>query len=138
MVLIAACIPVLQPIADALLGRTPFLPVAKRFSRQYEDYSESAGPSQLKGDAIKMFSKPKKKRDKYGFTVQGTTDSRMESDSQRKIMHGQEGGLATMNPGGHSVEQPQTAGIIRIADISVTYDRGENGPTSASKSWAPV
>lgn len=85
-----------------------------------------------------MFSKPKKKRDKYGFTVQDPTNSRIETDSQRKIMDGQEGGVATINSGGQGVEQPQTAGIMRTADFSVTYDGGENGPTSASKSWAPV
>lgn len=138
MVLIAACIPVLQPVADAFLGRNPFHPVAKRSSREYEDYSESAGASQPKADAIEMFSKPKKKRDKYGFTVQDPTGSRIETDSQRQIMDGQEGGIETINPGGQRVEQAQTAGIIRTADFSVTYDGGENGPTSASKSWAPV
>ncbi|KAL1869402.1 hypothetical protein Daus18300_005614 [Diaporthe australafricana] len=139
LVLIAACIPVLQPIIDAILGRSVFTPVAKRSSREYEDYSESAGPSQPKPDAIEMFSKPKKKHDKYGYTVQDPTGSRIETDSQRQIMDGQEGSIETENTGDHSVEQPQSAGILRTADFSVTYEEaGENGPTSASRSWAPV
>lgn len=85
-----------------------------------------------------MFSKPKKKRDKYGYTVQDPTGSRIETDSQKQIMDGQDGGTETTNPGGHSVEPPQSAGIMRTADFSVTYDEGENGPISASRSWAPV
>lgn len=123
---------------DALLGRNPFQPVANRSSRQYEDYSESAAASQPKADAIEMFPKPKKKHDKYGFTIQDPAESRIETDSQRKIMDGQEGSTATTDSGGHGGEQPRTGGIMRTADFSVTYDGGENGPTTASRLWAPV
>lgn len=110
----------------------------KRSSREYEDYSESARASQPGADGIEMFSKSKKKHDKYGFTVQDPAESRIETDSQREIMDGQEGSIATKDSGGHKTEQPQTGGIMRTADFSVTYDGGENGPTSASRLWAPV
>ncbi|KAF6802779.1 hypothetical protein CSOJ01_11349 [Colletotrichum sojae] len=73
IIIIAACIPVLQPLLEILKGRSIWSTDKKSGSHPYEDHSkQSAGQPQ---DPIELRRTPRKKVDAYGFTIREQGDN---------------------------------------------------------------
>ncbi|KAF5590025.1 integral membrane protein [Fusarium pseudoanthophilum] len=125
LIIIAACIPVLQPILEMLKGRNIWSTKKGTGKHQYEDYSKQSGQQQQPG--IELKDKPRKKVDAYGFTIQGKEGSEENMVDADKISR-----TTSSRP-----ESPKE-GIRRTDQVTIGYDGGEGGPTSAAKRWAAV
>ncbi|KAF5621967.1 integral membrane protein [Fusarium sp. NRRL 52700] len=124
IIIIAACIPVLQPILEMLKGRNIWSSKKGSGKHQYEDYSKQSGQQQ---PGIELKDKPRKKIDAYGFTIQG------KEGSEENIVDADKTSRTTSS----RPESPKE-GIMRPDQVTVGYDGGEGGPTSAAKRWAAV
>lgn len=138
VVLIAACVPVLQPIVDIVRGRDTWKSVGGPPSTEHVKYNKRSGLSDGRSNDIKMVHKPQRRRDKYGFTIDDTTFSRVESESQHGINTTPTEDTTTPQEDGHGFGNTPEHRILRTDEVMLTFDGGENGPTSASKRWAPV
>lgn len=131
LIIIAACIPLLQPLLEKLKGRSIWR--SKKTSsnnRQYENFSKQ---SAQQPDALELRSKPKKKVDAYGFTIHA------KEDSEENIVNPDKNSTTTSSDR-HSgtYHSNDREGIIKTNSVTVAYDRGEEGPTSAATRWAAV
>ncbi|KAJ4066360.1 hypothetical protein NW763_003396 [Fusarium oxysporum] len=124
LIIIAACIPVLQPILEMLKGRNIWSTNKGSGKHQYEDYSKQSGQQQ---PGIELKDKPRKKVDTYGFTIQGKEGSEENMVDSDKVSR-----TTSSRP-----ESPKE-GMVRTDQVTVGYDGGEGGPTSAAKRWAAV
>ncbi|SCO86453.1 related to integral membrane protein PTH11 [Fusarium oxysporum] len=124
LIIIAACIPVLQPILEMLKGRNIWSTNKGSGKHQYEDYSKQSGQQQ---PGIELKDKPRKKVDTYGFTIQGKEGSEENMVDVDKVSR-----TTSSRP-----ESPKE-GMVRTDQVTVGYDGGEGGPTSAAKRWAAV
>ncbi|KAH9239043.1 hypothetical protein K456DRAFT_1827471 [Colletotrichum gloeosporioides 23] len=124
LIIIAACIPILGPLLEMFKGRPIWRTDKSSSNRQYEDYSKQS--TQKQQDAIELRSKHRKKVDAYGFTIHA------KDESEEAIVHPDKRSASASSDrrsGGYS--QEDTA-------ITVTYDQGEEGPTSAATRWAAI
>lgn len=117
----------MQPLWELLRGRNLRDYGKTKASPHYEDYSGQSGSMQ---PGVEMRNKRRKKYDEYGLTV-------IEPDESQEQIVSPEDQDAARNPSCQS-SHAASAGIMRTAVVTVTYDNGENGPTSATKRWAPV
>ncbi|EWZ40538.1 hypothetical protein FOZG_09200 [Fusarium oxysporum Fo47] len=124
LIIIAACIPVLQPILEMFKGRNIWSTKKGSGKHQYKDYSKQSGQQQ---PGIELKDKPRKKVDTYGFTIQGMEGSEENMVDADKISR-----TTSSRP-----ESPKE-GIVRTDQVIVGYDGGEGGPTSTAKRWAAV
>lgn len=127
LIIIAACIPLLQPFLDKVRGRTLRRPSNKSSSNKntgpYANFSKQSDPLELQ-------SQPKKKVDTYGFTIHD------KEDSEENIVDPRDKQSTTASSGRHSPGMGD--GIVRTDSVTVAYDHGENGATSAATRWAAV
>ncbi|KAF5263326.1 hypothetical protein FOXYS1_5927 [Fusarium oxysporum] len=124
LIIIAACIPVLQPILEMFKGRNIWSTKKGSGKHQYKEYSKQSGQQQ---PGIELKDKPRKKVDTYGFTIQGKEGSEENMVDADKISR-----TTSSRP-----ESPKE-GIVRTDQVIVGYDGGEGGPTSTAKRWAAV
>ena len=126
LIIIAACIPILQPILEMLKGR----PIWKTGSNNKSNrpYAKFSKGSANEPDALEMRSKPRKKVDVHGFTIAD------KNGSEESIVHPH----STSNSSGRRSGgfYPAEGGIVRTNDVSVTYEQGGE-PTSTAR-WAAV
>ncbi|KAM0226482.1 hypothetical protein ACHAQD_000404 [Fusarium lateritium] len=128
LIIIAACIPVLQPILEMLKGQSIWN--TKKGSGN-SPYASDRKKSAQKQHGIELQDKPRKKVDAYGFTIQdrdGSEDNIVDSDRLSE----------TTTPSSRSITNSAGEGILRTHQVAVEYDRGEGGPTSAATRWAAV
>ncbi|KAG5779415.1 hypothetical protein H9Q73_006904 [Fusarium xylarioides] len=123
-IIIAACIPVLQPILEMLKGRNIWSTEKGSGKHQYEDYSKQSRQQQ---PGIELKDKPRKKVDTYGFTIQGKEGSGENMVGADKISR-----TTSSRP-----KSPKE-GIVRTDQVTTGCDGGEGGTTSAAKRWAAV
>ncbi|RSL54110.1 hypothetical protein CEP54_010058 [Fusarium duplospermum] len=127
LIIIAACIPVLQPVLEMAKGRSIWNSKKGSSNRQYENYSKHSAPQ----PGIELRSKPKKKVDTYGFTMHA------KENSEESIVHPDKHS-ATTSSGRRSGSYPRDNGIMRTNAVTVEYGQMEDGPTSAATRWAAV
>ncbi|SPO06474.1 uncharacterized protein DNG_09164 [Cephalotrichum gorgonifer] len=129
LIIIAACIPILQPLVEMARGRK--LWTSKKSSgsggRPYQEFSK---PSANRPDDMELQSRPKKKYDEHGFTVRDGNGSE-ESIVKRDL----ESNSETSGRRSGSYHSPN-GGIMKTNAVTVTYDAGSEGPTSSAKRWA--
>ncbi|CVK91256.1 uncharacterized protein FMAN_09399 [Fusarium mangiferae] len=123
-IIIAACIPVLQPVLEMLRGRNIWSTKKDSGQHHYEDYNKQSGQQR---PGIELQDKPRKKVDTYGFTIQGKEGSEENMVDADKVSR-----TTSSRP-----ESPKD-GIVRADQVTIGYDGGEGGPTSAAKRWAAV
>ncbi|KAK1638872.1 hypothetical protein BDP81DRAFT_447783 [Colletotrichum phormii] len=83
LTIIAACIPILQPILEMFKERSIWSLDRKSGSYQYNSHSKRSAhqQQQQQQDSIELRSKPRKKVDVYGFTMHA------KEDSEESIVH---------------------------------------------------
>ncbi|KAF5548954.1 integral membrane protein [Fusarium mexicanum] len=114
----------LQPILEMLKGRNIWSTKKGSGKHQYEDYSRQSGQQQ---PGIELKDRPRKKVDTYGFTIQakeGSEENMVDADKVSRT--------TSSRP-----ESPKE-GILRTDQVTIGYDGGKGGPTSAAKRWAAV
>ncbi|ROT35997.1 hypothetical protein SODALDRAFT_352843 [Sodiomyces alkalinus F11] len=129
LIIIAACIPVLSPLLEIAKGRSIWRSKTKSSSHQYQDYSNPDAPQ--RGVELRSKSKPGKKVDAYGFTIQAKGDSEesiVQPDKQSATASS-ERRSGTYNP---------SDGIVKSSVVTIAYDQGDQAPTSAATRWAVV
>ncbi|EGU78184.1 hypothetical protein FOXB_11295 [Fusarium oxysporum f. sp. conglutinans Fo5176] len=112
------------PILEMFKGRNIWSTKKGSGKHQYEDYSKQSGQQQ---PDIELKDKPRKKVDTYGFTIQGKEGSEENMVDADKVSR-----TTSSRP-----ESPKE-GMVRTDQVTVGYDGGEGGPTSAAKRWAAV
>lgn len=127
LIIIAACIPILQPILEMIKGRSIWQTKKSSSNRQYEDYSKQS--EQKPG--IELRSQQKKKVDMYGFTMHA------KDNSEESIVHPDKQS-ATTSSSRHSETFHAHDGIVKTNAVTIAYDHGEEGPSSAATRWAAV
>ncbi|KAF6834855.1 hypothetical protein CMUS01_06009 [Colletotrichum musicola] len=128
LIIIAACIPVLQPLLEFVKGRSIWSTDKKSGSHPYADHSkQSAGQPQ---DPIELRRTPRKKVDAYGFSIREQGDSEESIDRPDKSSET----ASSVQP----TENSSADGIVKSSTVAVTYDEGEGGPASATTRWAAV
>ncbi|KAE9568818.1 hypothetical protein CGMCC3_g15048 [Colletotrichum fructicola] len=159
LIIIAACIPILGPLLEMFKGRPIWRTDKSSSNRQYEDYSKQS--TQKQQDAIELRSKHRKKVDAYGFTIHA------KDESEEAIVHPDKRSASASSDrrsGGYSQEESEhhhnhhrqhhrqhqhrhhggtyhnhgEHQIVKSTAITVTYDQGEEGPTSAATRWAAI
>ncbi|KAJ0341526.1 hypothetical protein COL922a_002241 [Colletotrichum nupharicola] len=159
LIIIAACIPILGPLLEMFKGRPIWGTDKSSSNRQYEDYSKQS--TQKQQDAIELRSKHRKKVDAYGFTIHA------KDESEEAIVHPDKRSASASSDrrsGGYSQEESEhhhnhhrqhhrqhqhrhhggayhnhgEHQIVKSTAITVTYDQGEEGPTSAATRWAAI
>ncbi|KPM45291.1 hypothetical protein AK830_g1291 [Neonectria ditissima] len=127
LIIIAACIPILQPLLEMIKGRSIWQSKKSSSNRQYEDYSKQS--EQQPG--IELRSQQKKKVDIYGFTVHAK-----ETSEESIVQPGKQS--ATTSSSRHSGTLHAHDGIMKTDAVTIAYDHGEDGPSSAATRWAAV
>ncbi|KAF9877753.1 hypothetical protein CkaCkLH20_04888 [Colletotrichum karsti] len=130
LIIIAACIPILQPLLEMFKGRTIWSTDKKSSGRQYEDYSKQS--AQQHPDPIELRSKPRKKVDTYGLTI------RDKDGSEESIVHPDKRSATASSSRNSGTDHAGDENIVKSSTVTVTYDQGEEGPTSAATRWAAV
>jgi hypothetical protein len=131
LIIIAACIPILQPLLEKIKGRSIWR--SKQSSgnkRQYQDFSKQ---SEQQTDALELRSKPRKKVDAYGFTMHAKEDSEEDIVGTNK-----QSPTASSHRRSGTYQPNERDGIVKTNSVTVAYDHGEDGPTSAATRWAAV
>lgn len=129
LIVIAACIPILQPLLEMVKGRSIWNSSKKSTdnSRAYGKFSKQSSLP----DPIELRSKPRKKVDVHGFTIHD------RDDSEESIVGNMQHAITTS--GRHSgAYHPTDWGIMKTNAITVSYDQGGENPTDAAKRWAAV
>ncbi|KAK3388782.1 hypothetical protein B0T20DRAFT_457352 [Sordaria brevicollis] len=148
LIIIAACIPLLQPLIEKLKGRKIFRSKGYKTGSSTGDECDTEGnPSNWSKnkrsgpDAFEMGpSKNKKKVDQYGFTMH----VKEESEENLKPAAGQEGlGRVESEDLEQGHEGNKCEGIVQTRTVAVSYDQvGEGGEgqgtTTAATRWAAV
>ncbi|KAF4956256.1 hypothetical protein FSARC_11655 [Fusarium sarcochroum] len=128
LIIIAACIPILQPLLEILKGRNIWSTKKGSANRQYEDYSKQ---SAQQPPGIELQGKPRKGVDTYGFTIQD------EDGSEDNIINPEEQSDTTASRP-RSIAHNPSEGIVKTNTVTVGYDHGEGGLSSATTRWAAV
>ncbi|KXH39127.1 hypothetical protein CSAL01_03158 [Colletotrichum salicis] len=134
LIIIAACIPILQPILEMFKGRSIWSLDRESGSYQYNSHSKRSAQQQQqpRQDSIELRSKPRKKVDVYGFTMHA------KEDSEESIVHPDKHS-ATSSSGRQSDTYPESEDkIVKSSTVTITYDQGEERPTSAATRWAAI
>ncbi|KAF4775205.1 hypothetical protein HER10_EVM0007803 [Colletotrichum scovillei] len=135
LIIIAACIPILQPILEMFKGRGIWSLDKKSGSYQYNSHSKKSAhhqQQQPQQDSIELRSKPRKKVDVYGFTMHA------KEDSEESIVNPGKN-AETSSSGRQSDTYPESEDkIVKSSTVTITYDQGEEGPTSAATRWAAI
>jgi len=129
LIIIAACIPILQPLVEKIKGGS--LWSSKKGTSKNRQYADFSKRSARQPDPIELHDKPKKKVDVYGFTIHAKDDSEeniVDLDKQS----------ANRSSSRQSVAYHPTDRIIKTDTVTVTFDQGDEGPTSAATRWAAV
>ena len=112
LIIIAACIPILQPIVEILKGRKRWSTGHKSDDRQYKDFSKQ---SDRQGDPLELQpTKNKKKVDQYGMTIHDKETSEEQIVIQKTP--------SEASDGRQSETFDKENGIVRTNAVSVTYD----------------
>ncbi|EOO02170.1 putative integral membrane protein [Phaeoacremonium minimum UCRPA7] len=115
LIIIAACIPLLQPVVEKIKGRSIWRSSKTGSSnRQYANFSKQ---SARQADPIELHSKPKKKVDVYGFTIHA------KEDSEENIVNPDKQSTTTSS-GRHSGTYQPNDRIMKTDVVTVTYDQG--------------
>ncbi|CAJ0547614.1 Ff.00g043680.m01.CDS01 [Fusarium sp. VM40] len=112
LIIIAACIPVLQPILEMFKGHKIWSTKKSSRSGQYAGQSEENAQKQ---QGIELEDKPRKKVDAYGFTIQerdGSEDNIVDSDRLSETM-----ALST-----HSTTNSAEDVMMRTQEVDVEPD----------------
>ncbi|KAK7445673.1 hypothetical protein Landi51_08069 [Colletotrichum acutatum] len=129
LIIIAACIPILQPILEMFKGRSIWSLAKKSGSYQYNSHSKKSAQQQQQQpqqDSIELRSKPRKKVDVYGFTMHA------KEDSEESIVNPGKN-AETSSSGRQSDTYPESEDkVVKSSTVTITYDQGEEGPTSAA------
>ena len=129
LIVIAACIPILQPLLEMVKGRSIWNSSKKSTdnSRPYGKFSKQSSQP----DPIELRSKPKKKVDVHGFTIHDRDDS--EESIVGNMQH-----TITSSGRQSGTYYPTDGGIMKTNAVTVTYDQGGEATTDATKRWAAV
>ncbi|KXH39960.1 integral membrane protein [Colletotrichum simmondsii] len=145
-IIIASSIPVMQPLLELILSRSPFSSAkdSKQTPQYYEDYSSHSKSRSRGGGGIELGQrKPKMKpKDDLGLTI-------VEGDSQENILtpttdSNQDMSASPEDPTLTSAQtdasqRPADRKIMRTDFVSITYEKqGPIHDTSASSRWKAV
>jgi hypothetical protein len=131
LIIIAACIPLLQPILEKIKGRSIWR--SKPSSDNKRVYADFTKQSEQQTDALELRSKPRKKVDTYGFTIHAKEDSEENIVSPNK-----QSPTSSSHRRSGTYHPSDREGIIKTNSVTIQYDQGEEGPTSAATRWAAV
>lgn len=115
-------------------GRSIWSLDKKSGSYQYNSHSKKSAHQQqhMQQDSIELRSKPRKKVDVYGFTMHAKEDS--EESIVNPGKHAE-----TSSSGRQSDTYPESEDkIVKSSTVTIAYDQGEEGPTSAATRWAAI
>ncbi|KAB5555036.1 hypothetical protein GE09DRAFT_1123305 [Coniochaeta sp. 2T2.1] len=141
LIIIAACIPLLQPLLEKVKGRSIWRGSNKKSSDANHGYKEFTKQSGSHPDPLELRARPKKKVDAYGFTIhakeEGSEENIVNNPAQDKqSTASSERASGTYKRGGDRTDGGR--GIMVTDRVTVAYDGGEEGPTSAATRWAAV
>lgn len=131
LIIIAACIPILQPLLEKIRGRSIWR--SKQSSGNKHQYQDFSKQSQQQADALELRSKPKKKVDEYGFTMHPKEDSEENIVDTSKLSS-----TSSSRRQSGSYQPNDRDGILKTNSVTVAYEPGEDGPVSAPTRWAAV
>ena len=130
LIIIAACIPILQPLLEMIKGRNIWS--TNKSGSESRDYHKYGSGSARQQDPFELRSRPRKKVDVHGFTIHDKEESEESIvDRDAPIGHASSGRRSESN-------HPNEGGIMKTNDVTVTYEQAGEGPALRPRRWDAV
>ncbi|KAK8107917.1 uncharacterized protein PG998_009930 [Apiospora kogelbergensis] len=146
-IIIASSIPVMQPLAEVIFGRSIFGSSGSKGGRRYYDKNGDATDENSQPGLVTIgqkSSRPRKQMsDDLEMTISGTGFSSSEEDILSPRHHGSADMPPAVTIAADDGKVPRlNDAILKTREVTVTYGEGgaagRNSPTTASERWRPV